>query len=105
MYVRLCTAILSLALALPLTAEQSASAAGKGIDPLARGEIFNIVDWDGGALPRRYERSDQLPISLEDVGKLSAGKFSVAAITKLLEERRCACDAGPHSSRPSRSRT
>ena len=93
MYVRLCTAILSLALALPLTAQQSASAAGKGIDPLARGEIFNIVDWDGGALPRRYERSDQLPMSLEDVGKLSAGKFSVAAITKLLEERRCACDA------------
>ena len=93
MYVRLCTAILSLALALPLTAQQSASAAGKGIDPLARGEIINIVDWDGGALPRRYERSDQLPMSLEDVGKLSAGKFSVAAITKLLEERRCACDA------------
>ena len=64
--------ILSLALALPTTAQQSSPASGQAIDPLARGEIFNIVDWDGGSLPRRYERSAQLPMSLEDVGKLSA---------------------------------
>ena len=85
--------ILSLALALPTMAEQSSSASGQAIDPLARGEIFNIVDWDGGSLPRRYERSAQLPMSLEDVGKLSASKFSDSAIIKMLEERRCVCDA------------
>ena len=82
-----------LALALPVMAQQSAPATGRAIDPLARGEIFNIVDWDGGELPRRYERSAQLPMSLEDVRKLSASKFSTAAITKMLEERRCVCDA------------
>ena len=85
--------ILSLALALPPTAQQSSPASGQAIDPLARGEIFNIVDWDGGSLPRRYERSAQLPMSLEDVGKLSASKFSDSAIIKMLEERRCVCDA------------
>jgi|TARA_Y100000758_G_scaffold277247_1_gene222506 hypothetical protein len=82
-----------LAFALPLMAQRSAPATGKAVDPLAKGEIFNIVDWDGGQLPQRYERSDQLPMSLEDVGKLSASKFSSGAITKMLEERRCACDA------------
>jgi len=93
MYAKLCTIALSLAFALPLMAQRSAPATGKAVDPLAKGEIFNIVDWDGGHLPQRYERSDQLPMSLEDVGKLSASKFSSGAITKMLEERRCACDA------------
>ena len=57
------------------------------------GFIYNIVEWDGGQLPAVYERSDQLPVTLADVRKLSASKFSEAAITKMLEERRCACDA------------
>lgn len=61
-------------------------------DPLQKGEIFNIVEWDGGELPRRYERSDQLPVTLEDVRKLSANEFSDQAIVKMIEERRCACD-------------
>jgi hypothetical protein len=85
--------VLVLALALPVTAQQSAPASGRVTDPLAEGEIFNIVDWDGGALPRRYERSAQLPMALDDVRKLSDSKFSTAAIVKMLEERRCVCDA------------
>ena len=74
-----------------LAAQQSTSASNA--DPLARGQIVNIIDWDGGTLPKRYERSQQLPIALEDVKKLSASQFSEEAIIKILEERRCACDA------------
>lgn len=60
---------------------------------LDEGYLFNIVDWDGGQLPKLYERSDQLPLKLEEVRQLSANRFSDAAIIKMLEERRCACDA------------
>ena len=76
---------------------QSGSARAKLGGPagsvLDDGLIYNIVEWDGGQLPAVYERSDQLPMTLADVRKLSASKFSEAAITKILEERRCACDA------------
>ncbi|MFT5377164.1 MAG: hypothetical protein ACI906_004002 [Candidatus Latescibacterota bacterium] len=74
-----------------LQAQKSTSTGG--IDPLERGQIVNIVDWDGGQLPQRYQRSQQLPLSLEDIKKLSANKFSDATIIKMLEQRRCACDA------------
>ena len=79
----------------PGLAQKSAPAGSRSnaADPLEEGQIFNIIDWDGGKLPRRYERSDQLPMSLEDVRKLSQSKFSTAAIVKMIEERRCACDA------------
>ena len=94
MYVKLrIAAIAVLALALPATAQLSSLAAGKALDLLAEGFVFNIIDWDGGELPKRYERSDQQPLSLADVRKLSANKFSTFAIIKMLEERRCACDA------------
>jgi len=88
-------AALTLAGAGPGPAQRSSPAgAGSGVrDPLEEGQIFNIIDWDGGALPRRYERSAQLPMSLEDVRKLSQSKFSTSAIIKMIEERHCACDA------------
>ena len=60
---------------------------------LFEGHVFNIVDWDGGALPRVYERTAQLPLTMADVRKLGAGEFGDAAIVKMLQERRCACDA------------
>jgi hypothetical protein len=74
-----------------LAAQQSTPASG--VDPLLSGQIVNIVDWDGGQLPKRYERSQQLPMQPDDIRKLSASKFSDASIIKMLEERRCACDA------------
>lgn len=61
-------------------------------DPSLEGYVFNIVDWDGAQMPPVYERSDQLPLALEDVRKLSAGGFSDSAIIKMVQERRCACD-------------
>lgn len=81
--------------ALSATAQQSAPASPGQVPKkvLDEGYLFNIVDWDGGQLPKLYERSDQLPLSLADIRQLSAGKFSDAAIIKMLEERRCACDA------------
>ena len=91
MYVKVWIA--ALVLALPAAAQINTSAANQAMDLLAKGLIFNIVDWDGGQLPRRYERSDQLPMSLDDVRNLSANKFSADAIVKMLTERRCACDA------------
>ena len=70
-----------------------AGAGGTAKNVLEDGYIFNIVEWNGGELPRMYERSDQLPMTLEDLRKLSASGFSPQAIIKMLEERRCACDA------------
>ncbi len=80
--------------AVAVTAQRSSPAgtSAGGTDPLREGRIVNIVEWDGGELPRRYERSDQMPVSLDDVLKLSQSGFSDAAIVKLIEERRCAGD-------------
>ncbi len=77
-------------------AAQKATPAGGGSGSrqvLEEGYVFNIVDWDGGELPKLYERSEQLPLTLVDVRKLSANKFGTDAIVKMIEERRCACDA------------
>ena len=71
----------------------SASSPGGRTNVLEEGYVFNIVDWDGGSVPRLYERSDQLPLTLADVRKLSANEFSVEDIVKMIQERRCACDA------------
>ena len=71
---------------------QTASPAGDS-RTLPPGYVFNIVDWEGGRLPPLYERSDQLPMSLHDIVSLTEAKFSEEMIRKMLEERRCACDA------------
>ena len=80
--------------ALSVCAQQPAPASPGQVPKkvLDEGYLFNIVDWDGGQLPKLYERSDQLPLQLDEVRQLSASKFSDAAIIKMLEERRCACD-------------
>ena len=80
----------------PAQAQDKAGKAGLGGPAgtvLESGLIHNIVEWDGGTLPAVYERSDQLPMTLDDVRKLSESKFSEASITNMLEQRRCACDA------------
>lgn len=84
-----------LASALGAGAQQTAPASAGQVPKkvLEEGQVFNIVEWDGGQLPRLYERSDQLPLKLEEVRQLSASKFSDSAIIKMLQERRCACNA------------
>ncbi len=60
----------------------------------AEGEArINIVNWDANALPRVFQRSDQLPLTDEDLVKLAKAGFDPAQLVKMIEERRCACDA------------
>ena len=57
------------------------------------GVTFNIVRWDGGALPPRYERSDQLPLNAGEVLRLSRTAFAPQQIVRMVQERRFAGDA------------
>ncbi len=63
--------------------------------PFPTGEVqtINLLEWSSNQLPRLYERSDQLPLTDEEVAKLSKAGFTPAQLVKILEERRCACDA------------
>ena len=53
----------------------------------------NIIHWDANALPRIFQRSDQLPLTDEELVKLSTGGFGPQQLVRIIEERRCACDA------------
>lgn len=63
--------------------------------PFPAGEVqtLNIIEWNSNQLPRVYERSDQLPLSDEELVKLSQAGFTNEQLVKMLEERRCTCDA------------
>jgi hypothetical protein len=63
--------------------------------PFPTGEVqtLNIIEWNSNQLPRVYERSEQLPLTDEEVAKLSKAGFASAQLVKMIEERRCACDA------------
>lgn len=54
---------------------------------------FPIAQWDANTLPRYYERSDQLPLTDDELLKLSKAGFEPKHLVKMIEERRCACDA------------
>lgn len=66
---------------------------GSAADIPTRGAVVNIVTWDGKNLPPVYERSDQLPLTLEDVVNLSRNDFDDEAIRRMVQERRFAGDA------------
>jgi hypothetical protein len=53
----------------------------------------NIVEWDGGELPPVYERSDQLPLTREDIIDLSSSDFASDQIARMVVERRFVGDA------------
>ncbi|MBI3181020.1 MAG: hypothetical protein HYZ28_02625 [Myxococcales bacterium] len=61
--------------------------------PPGETKTINIIQWDANALPKVFQRSDQLPLTEEEVAKLSRAGFEPAQLVKMLEERRCACDA------------
>ncbi|MFP2929679.1 hypothetical protein ACLESO_31675 [Pyxidicoccus sp. 3LG] len=89
-----------LAAALALTASQATvSVPARGSSqialPFPSGNVqtYNIIQWDPNQLPRIYERSDQLPLTDEELTKLSQAGFEPADLVKMIEERRCACDA------------
>lgn len=56
-------------------------------------QTYNIIQWDPNQLPRIYERTDQLPLTDEEVAKLAQAGFDEAQLVKMIEQRRCACDA------------
>lgn len=56
-------------------------------------ETVNIIKWEGSDLPKVYQRSDQLPLTDEELVKLSQEGFEPQDLVKMIEERRCACDA------------
>ena len=57
------------------------------------GAVVNIVEWDGGNLSPVYERSDQLPLSKQDVLKLLSSGFNSETIERMVQQRRYAGDA------------
>ncbi len=73
----------------------STSRGGAAVLPFPAGQTqtINILQWDTNQLPRVYERSDQLPLTDEEVQKLVKAGFDTATVVKMIEERRCACDA------------
>lgn len=63
------------------------------IFPTGQTQTINILNWDSNQLPKIYERSAQLPLTDDEVAKLTTAGFEPAQLVKMLEERRCACDA------------
>ncbi len=61
--------------------------------PSQSASTVNIVQWDSNKLPRVYERSEQMPLTDDDLVKLAKEGFDAAMLVKMIEERRCACDA------------
>ena len=43
--------------------------------PTGNVQTLNIIEWDSNQLPRFYERSDQLPLTDEEIAKLSKAGF------------------------------
>jgi hypothetical protein len=61
--------------------------------PPTRGQVINIVEWDGGQLPKVYERSEQMPFTQTDITRLVASGFDASLIAKMIAERRYVGDA------------
>jgi hypothetical protein len=55
----------------------------------------NLAQWDSHSLPALYERSEQPPVTDQDVSKLTQAGFPPDQLVRLIAERQCACDASP----------
>jgi len=54
-----------------------------------------MTQWDSNALATVYERSEQPPLTDDDVRKLSTAGFPPDQVVRMIAERQCACDASP----------
>src|SRR5512135_3125838 len=61
--------------------------------PVAPQQQVNMAQWDSNSLPPVYERSEQLPLTDEEVKRLAQAGFAPDQLVRMIEERRCACDA------------
>ena len=102
----LAVAVVASILALNVVVSEAQTATGPARTSLATtanqtgiptGHVFNIIDWEGGRLPALYERSEQLPMTLDDILALNAADFADSIVVKMVQERRCACDASVQS--------
>jgi len=55
----------------------------------------NLAQWDTNSLPPVYERSEQPPLTDQDLSKLAQAGFPPDQQVRLIAERQCACDASP----------
>jgi hypothetical protein len=78
-----------------LALAQATTARGDPVFPPAAGpsSTIHIVQWDANSLPKVYERSAQLPLTDEEVTKLSQAGFAPDELVTMVQQRRCACDA------------
>ncbi|HUM10744.1 MAG TPA: hypothetical protein VLT82_07345 [Myxococcaceae bacterium] len=78
-----------------LLAQSRSTAQGPPSFPPGMGsqQAVNMAQWDSNALSPMYERSEQLPLTDAEVTRLSQSGFAPDQLVKMIEERRCACDA------------
>jgi len=77
-------------------APAASTANGRTVSPFtgnSHAETLNLVTWSANQLPKVYERSDQLPLTDDELTKLTQAGFTTEQLVKMIEERRCACDA------------
>ena len=71
----LTTALLTTALLLGQTQGQTQAPQVALPFPTGETQTINIIQWDSNQLPKVYERSDQLPLTDEEVAKLAQGRL------------------------------
>ena len=67
--------------------------------PPGQAQTVNIVSWSGNELPKFCQRSEQLPLSDDDLIKLAKEGFDAAEIGEVIEQRPWACDAAADGQR------
>ncbi len=81
--------------ALIISASATERSGSRKVDlPFPTGEVstVNIIKWDANTLPRMYQRSDQLPLTEEELVELSA-ELPEEVVLRMIEERRYSGDA------------
>ena len=61
--------------------------------PASSQQKVDLAQWDANALPAVYERSEQPPLTDDEVRRLSASGFPPDQVVRMIGERQCACDA------------
>jgi hypothetical protein len=79
----------------PSTVPGSPAAISSLPPPAGSQQRVDMAQWDSNALPPVYERSEQLPLTDEEVKKLTEAGFSPDQVVRMIAERQCACDASP----------
>jgi hypothetical protein len=63
--------------------------------PPTEGKPLDVGAWENRRPPRPVPHVAQLPLTNDEVMRMSGAGFEPKAVVKLLAERRCACDVSP----------